>query len=487
MGEVQATLFQPDFNRSIHVEARPERLSADAGTLLLRSLMDRLGLPRLLGRHLRDPRDPSRITHPWLELLRTEILLKCQGWSEHTDATLLRHDPLFRVAVSGRRGDSPLRPAPGRTPEGLSSQPTLSRLLEDLSSDENRSGLGAVLLSMAKRRLGSSATSSLVLDLDSLPIEVHGHQPGSAYNGHYRVRCYHPLVLRCEQGDFLAGRLREGNAHTATGGLDFILPPLRHLKRLAWQLWLRVDAGFPAEDFLSALEAEDVRYMARIRSNTTLERLAAPFLSRPAGRPPKEGRLWIHELRYRAGTWSRARRVVLVVLERPGEQQHLFLDHFFLVTNAPSEEMDGMALLERYRERGTAEKDFGAWQNALSLKLSSSPRPKRHYRGRKLRQGYVPHDSFATNEVRLLMSLLSANLLHAGAELLGRATREKLGRERFRTLLLKTAARVLLGNRKVTVVIDSVRARLWTSFWQQMERMYPARASPPLQALPTVA
>src|SRR5690625_5067849 len=104
-----------------------------------------------------------------------------------------------------------------------------------------------------------------------------------------------------------------------------------------------------------------------------------------------------------------------------------------------------------------------------------------------MRQRYVHHDSFATNDVRFLMSLLSSNLLHAGAELLGRTTRENLGRERFRALLLNTTARVLLGNRKVSVLINSVRARLWTSFWQQMERMYPARASPPLQALPTVA
>ena len=101
-----------------------------------------------------------------------------------------------------------------------------------------------------------------------------------------------------------------------------------------------------------------------------------------------------------------------------------------------------------------------------------------------MRQGYVPHDSFATNEVRLLMSLLSANLLHAGAELLGRASREKLSRERFRTLLLKAAARVLLGGRTVTVVIEATRARLWSSFWQQMERIYPARGSPQAQALP---
>ena len=213
-----------------------------------------------------------------------------------------------------------------------------------------------------------------MLDLDSLPIEVHGHQPGSAYNGHYRLRCYHPLVLRSEHGDFLAGRLREGNAHTATGGLDFILPPLRHLKQFAGQLWLRVDAGFPAEDFLSVLETEDVRYMARIRSNSALERLAAPYLTRPAGRPPKEGQL-SGSMNSATGQALGAGRgtVVLVVLERPDTQQHLFLDHFFLVTNAPAEEVDGTTLLERYRERGRAEKDFGKWQGALSLKLSSSP------------------------------------------------------------------------------------------------------------------
>jgi hypothetical protein len=36
MGEVQGTLFSPDFNRSVVIEARPERLSSDVGALLIR-------------------------------------------------------------------------------------------------------------------------------------------------------------------------------------------------------------------------------------------------------------------------------------------------------------------------------------------------------------------------------------------------------------------------------------------------------------------
>ena len=60
MGESQATLFQPDFNRSIEVEARPQRLSSDSGALLLRELMERMGWTQLIRRYLTDARDPRR-------------------------------------------------------------------------------------------------------------------------------------------------------------------------------------------------------------------------------------------------------------------------------------------------------------------------------------------------------------------------------------------------------------------------------------------
>lgn len=80
MGKKQGALFSPEFSRSIHVEARPERLSAEAGTLLLRELMERLGISALLAKHPRDPRESSRVTHPFPELLRTALLLFAQGF-----------------------------------------------------------------------------------------------------------------------------------------------------------------------------------------------------------------------------------------------------------------------------------------------------------------------------------------------------------------------------------------------------------------------
>jgi hypothetical protein len=484
MGESQCSLFQPDFNRSIHVEARPERLSADAGALLLRELLDRSGLSRLLDRELVDLRAPERITHPLPELLRTQLLLDAQGYADQNDATLLRQDPLFRLSVSAGRGLGALEP--GR---GLASQPTLSRLLQMLAAPQNRAALARVLRSSAEC-LGRHRPreEEITLDLDSLPLEVHGHQPGSAYHGHYRVRCYHPLLLRESEGFYLAARLREGHVHTAEGALDFALPVLRDVAERAARLWLRIDAGFPAEGFLAALEAlPALRYVARLKTNAALERLAQPHLRRPPGRAPAEGRLWLHELSYRARSWSRARRVVLVVLERPDEQQHLFLDHFFLVTNASAPEESADTLLERYRARGSAEQDFGAWQQALTPHLSSSPRPKRHYRGRRVRTAYKEPDSFAANEARLCVSLLAANLLWAASRLLKGTQRRHLSRARFRALVLKVAARVLVSGRRIRVGIDAARAGLWSAVWLKLERLYPSRGSPRHRALPLPA
>lgn len=490
MGESQSNLFSPEYNRSIRVEARPERLSADAGALLLRELMERLGYPELIRRHLEDPRDPARVTHPQAELLSTALLLSAQGFSAHSDVEPVRRDPALRLAVSERRGQRPLRPAAGREPEGLCSQPTLSRLLRDLATPENRTGLGELLLETAARRMRlrqGERVAEMTLDLDSVPLEVFGHQPGSAWNGHYQERCYHPLIVHSERGDYLGARLRPGRAHTAAGGLDFVLPILHWAAERAERVWLRIDAGFPAPRLLNALETDGFLYVARLKSNAALERLAGPYLTRPPGRPPAGGRLWTHELAYRAGSWQQPRRVVLVVLERTDEQQHLFLDHFFLLTNAPQGEVDAEALLARYRQRGSAEKDFGEWNQALDPSLSSTPRPKTHYRGRTVHAPYVEPDSFAANEARLLLSLLAANLLHAGALLLARESTERMSRERFRRLVLKTAGRVLLGGRRITVVIASGRARQWSRFVERLKRLYPARGSPGPRALPTPA
>lgn len=479
MGE-ERFLFPPEFNRSIRIEARPERLTSEPGAIVLREAVERLGIVDWMVRRLLDPRTRKLITHPLSELLRIELLRLGQGWRDQDDADALRDDAAMRLSVSDRRGVSPLatRPEEERlrdhnpeVPDGLASQPTLSRLGRALSMEHNRAVLRASLLETAARRIRASRRGrrlrSVTLDVDSLPIEVHGHQPGSEYNGHYRVRMYHPLLASiAETGDLIDARLREGAAHTAEGALEFIVPLLEQVeKKLCVKVAVRMDAGFPEEDLLSGLEARGTPYVARIRNNKVLDRMAEPYLRRPPGRRPAEPREWFYETEYQAETWSRPRRAVLVVLERDGE---LFLHHFWLVTSWTERQKSGADLCEEYRQRGTAEGHMGELMGVLDPALSSSPRPKSHYRDATVDRRHDSCDSFAVNEVTLLLNVLAYDVVHVARVLMEKATGEGWSLRRLRERVLRVAARVLVHGRRATVVIGRAAADLWHALWCEL-------------------
>ena len=113
------------------------------------------------------------------------------------------------------------------------------------------------------------------------------------------MRCYYPLVVVVgEIGDLLDVRLWEGNVYTADGALGFILPLLDRMEKNYCQVAsVRMDAGFLEDELLSALEGRGVGYVARLRANSRLAELAAPFLGawEPVG---GESRIRCHELTY---------------------------------------------------------------------------------------------------------------------------------------------------------------------------------------------
>jgi hypothetical protein len=221
------TPFRAEFNGSLRLEGRPELLTAETGAIVLRDVMERLGIVPWLVEHIEDPRKPEFVTHPLSELLRTSLLLLGQGWRDENDADELRNDAVLRLSVSDRKGLSPLETRAPRedggplsknpvVPDGLASQPTLSRFGAALSTVSNRAALRLGLLEVAARRVRilrhGHRYRYLTIDVDSLPVEVHGEQPGSEYNGHYHCRMYHPIVASvAETGDLLDVQLREGN------------------------------------------------------------------------------------------------------------------------------------------------------------------------------------------------------------------------------------------------------------------------------------
>ena len=468
MGET-LPLFRSSFNKSLRIESRPDRLTAEPGAIVLREIMQRTRIIEWLVERLFDPRNADKVTYPLADLLRTVLLLLGQGWRDQDDADALRHDAGLRLAASGARGTTPLS---GET--HLASQPTLSRLIAVLSTPENRAVLHEAIIELAGRRLrgmrGGHRHRYLSIDVDSLPIEVHGHQPGSAWNGHYHQRMYHPLVASvAETGDILDARLREGNVHTADGALDFILDLVDRAEDALCQVAVvRIDAGFPDDKLLGGLERRGTPYVARLRNNKVLDRMARPLLQRPPGRPPAEPRVWFHEMAYQAESWTKARRVVLVVVERPDQ---LLLDRFWLITSLDVGAVPAAELLDLYRQRGRAEAHMGELMDVLDPALSSAPRRKRHYRGRRLAERDSTLDAFAHNEVVLLLNILAYEVVHAGRCLMEAATKEGWSLRRFREHVLRAAARVVVSGRRVTMVIGQAFARFWHLLWPRLERL----------------
>ena len=71
--------FPPLKRRKIQAEFSGGDITSDAGVMLLRQIDHRLGLLQSVNQQLPDPRDPKRITHSQLSLLRQRVLRPLHG------------------------------------------------------------------------------------------------------------------------------------------------------------------------------------------------------------------------------------------------------------------------------------------------------------------------------------------------------------------------------------------------------------------------
>lgn len=464
MGERdERTLFRPEFNRSVRVEAARSAVTDDAGALLLREVAEFYGYDKVAA-SLLDHRVPHLVTHPLTELVLTRVLLLAQGWRDQDDADALRDDAALRLAVSTRRGTAPLEAAEtALTPSGLASQPTLSRTQGMLASELNRRRLAFGVLDRACARIEGvhGRRDEVTFDVDSFAYDAHGKQEWAAYNGHYRTECFHPLVAYADTGDLLGVRLRPGNVHTADEVRSFLEPMLPRLREVARKLWLRIDAGYANGQLFAWLHHRRIRFITRLRNNPALSKEAEAWRERTLAEwkkgPAEDGhrREATFEYWYRSKRWSRVVRVVAVLVERDYAHGELLHHEFFLATNAARHEATSADLLTRYRHRGEAEQRIGEFVNDLAPTLSSVPRS---------REGSVAHKrpvGPGENEVSLLLAALAYNLLHALRCLVQGESTVRISIRRLRERLLKAGALIVRHARQIAVRVNAAYADMW--------------------------
>jgi len=426
-------VFFPElFDRPVVTQFDLANASSDGGAVLLKAADARLGLIEELARSVRDERMPGKVDHKLSELLSQRIFGLACGYEDCNDAARLAHDPVHKMLV-------------GRDPvlgDSLASQPTPSRLENAVGPrDLYRMGetLVATVVDRHRLRLGRTCRQ-VTIDLDSTVDPTHGAQQLSLFHGHYDTWCYLPLLGflsfddEAEQYLFTA-LLRPGNARDRLGVLGVlgrVIPQVRSAFPGA-RILVRLDGGFGGPEILDFLDDQPrVDYVIGFARNSVLARSVRRLMgkARNMSRRSKRTEHVYGDCRYRAGTWSHDRRIIIKaeVVRLDGRDPK---DNArFVVTNL---RQTPRWLYERvYCARGDVDNRIKELKYGLEIDRTSCT-------------------SFLANQFRVLLTAAAYILMQ---ELRMHATHTSCARAQVGTLrdrLLKIGAQVVSSTRRILV------------------------------------
>ena len=407
-------------NRQIKINFDGGDLSSDAGLLLIKEFVSKLGIDKLFEHAFKTNDSAAFRYHIDKDNLLQMIYLIIAGYFEDDASDELTNDPVFKAVLEK---------------DALASQPTVSRFFNRMDEDTLNQFLtiGRIL---RKRIYSIQMPEAIILDLDSTLLDTYGKQEGRAFHFHYQSNGYHPLV--CYDGitgDLIKIQLRDGNKYSCTGVADFLQPILDEYLRdyPAIHLLLRGDSGFATPELYKQCEENGTSYVIRLKENAVL-REKVSYLVDELDEITKENKVdyavVYGEFMYQAGPWPYERRVVCK-LEKP-ENQIVYL-YTFLVTNMDS---SPEYLLKFYSKRGLMENFIKESKNSFDFASVSS-----HTR--------------IVNANRLQVHALAYNVFNWFRRLALSANMRKQRIDTVRLKLLKIAAKVIHSARYTTFKLCS--------------------------------
>jgi len=319
-GEANEPPLRVTFDRRLKLEFHGARITSDGGLLAYRELDDALGLTARAAAALAEGRRGRNIRHRRLGLLRQAVYGRLAGYEDVNDAERLARDPAMRAIVGREELD---RPAASTSQTGRFET-------EWLPTEANLAALAALSGTGIDRGHQRRPPDGVILDPDSSESPTFGQQEGSAWNGHVRRTCYHPLFVFNQFGDLERCALRPGNVHSADDWRSVLVPVSARYRGRGLARYFRGDAAFAKPELYALLEAEGIGYTIRLPANCVLQERIAHLLTRPVGRPPRKPQVFFASFTYQAQSWAKPRRVVAKVEWHPGE---LYPRVGFIVTN----------------------------------------------------------------------------------------------------------------------------------------------------------
>jgi Transposase DDE domain group 1 len=333
-------------------------LSSDGGILVLREIEQRLRVADRLAACIPDPRLPDQITHSLADIIRFRLLMITAGYEDGNDASSLRTDPMFKMALDLSPSD-----------RELCSQSTISRL-ENLPDARALLHMGRAMVDLYCESF-RQVPRRITLDIDDTFDAVHGGQQLRLFNARYDEYGFQPIVVFDGEGRFITTVLRPAKRPGGEEIRTFLRRLLRAI-RANWpntQILLRADSHYCCPEVLDWCRANGLDYILGVAPTTTLRRHIEGLEASTKARfeaAPKEGKARrFKEFFDGAASWSRVERIVARV-EASAEGP----DTRFIVTNLKVR--NARVLYEDvYCRRGQAENHIKSWKTHLAADHTS--------------------------------------------------------------------------------------------------------------------
>jgi len=388
-------------------------LSSDGGALLLREAAQINGIIEAMVSAIRDVRDQAHLRHTLKELLTQRTIQICHGYEDANDCDTMRDDAALKVAAGRLPGDG-----------ALASQPTMTRL-------ENSVGIRDLIrlfYVFVDNFIDSyeAAPELIVIDMDPTPNRVYGDQQLALFNAHYDEYCLMPFhVYEGLTGRLIATVVRPGKTPSKEEIIALLKRIVRRIrKRFPHStIMFRADSHHTKPEVMDWLENNDVRYATGMATNAVLRREVQTIVERAAAIQHDQWSTFrrYHSFSYRAGSWSKPRRIVARI-----EATHRGTDVRFIVTDMQNARAKGLYEAV-YCGRGNAElmiKEHKCFLNSSRTSCSSAE----------------------ANQFRLFLHSAAYVIMHGLRETALRGT--ALATATFETIrlrMLKVAARVESG------------------------------------------
>lgn len=328
-------LFPSLKRHKIEVNFKGGEITSDGGALMLREADRRLGLSSSLSALFPDARDPNKIKHHVLTMLKQRVYGIALGYEDLNDHDRLRNCPALQTAAD-RLDD-------------MASSATLCRF----ENSVNRKFIAEAHMIIIDKFIESykKAPKQLILDFDATDDEIHGNQEGRHYHGYYKHHCFLPLYVFCNK-KLLVSYLRTSKQDQAKHSWAILAMLVKRLRQ-SWpdvKIIFRGDSGFCRHKMLDWCDKHDVGYIVGQAQNVRLNKLLAPTMRQAEGEYESTGEKQRHftEFLYQAGSWSRERKII-----GKAEVNSLGKNPRYIVTNIegnPAELYENL-----YCERGNME------------------------------------------------------------------------------------------------------------------------------------